>query len=80
MFPCRYVSEHDCDEAFQSQVEASHHAILGHQVVPIHKTKAGQFICLHAEFGCSATFETTTLLTTHTQSEHRKEAFPCTLA
>ena len=80
MFPCPYSNEHDCDEAFQSRVEASHHAILSHQVVPIHKTEDGQFICLHAEFGCSATFETTTLLTTHTQSEHRKEAFPCALA
>ena len=71
MFPCPYANEHDCDEAFQSQVEASHHVILSHQVVPIHKTEDGQFICLHAEFGCSATFETTTLLTAHTQSEHR---------
>jgi len=50
MFPCPYANEHDCDEAFQSQVEASHHAILSHQVVLIHKTEDGQFICLHAEF------------------------------
>ncbi len=80
MFPCPYSNEHDCDEAFQRHVEASHHAILSHQVVHIHKTEDGQFICLHAEFGCSTTFVTTTLLTTHTQSEHRKEAFPCALA
>jgi hypothetical protein len=57
-----------CDETFQTQVEASSRAIFSHDVVPLHRAEDGQYICLHAELGCSALFKLATSVERHHKS------------
>jgi hypothetical protein len=78
--PCPIAKQHRCDEVFATRVKASCHAILKHNIAPIHLTEDRRLICPHADPPCSKTFESRESLNEHLKSKHRGKKFPCPLS
>lgn len=73
---CPYTKHFDCKELFETQKDASHHALLTHDVHMFHIAENGEFLCPFSQSGCRETFPSRGVRN-HIEAAHFGDRVPC---